>query len=250
MKRCPKCGKQYDDSWERCLKDAAPLIGLSAKNAEIMDFLIPPKDPQEESLENMSTSIGKMIGAFSVVFVPLNFLAGIVGGIWLLFLGEWRLVVGGLFFSIAFPTCYALISLIGLPMIALISHLSDRGKNDLATFLGFINLTASNLFHLALVSFTVLFMLITPQGKTLFPFLIFGYAVILGPFQYMASHEPPDAVGSWLGLFFMQTAYVVMAITMALKAGLLGLLIMLILMFYLQTFLIKIAKYEIARKRF
>jgi hypothetical protein len=210
----------------------------------------PPKPPEEESIENMGEFIGKMINVSSVVFLPLNFFAGIVGGIWLLFFKEWRLVLGGFVFSLFFPTLYALISLIQMPLMAIMNHLSKKQKTGWLSFVGFINLTLTNLFHLFLVIATITLMLTSAQGKISIPFLLFGYSVILSPFQYMASKEPGDAIGTWLGLFFMQTAYIVLAATVALGLGFFGLLSLLVLMFYLETFQIKAVKYESAQGLF
>jgi len=42
MKRCPKCGRTYDDIWQVCLEDGEPVIDNSAI----------PRSPEFENLKN------------------------------------------------------------------------------------------------------------------------------------------------------------------------------------------------------
>jgi len=45
------------------------------------------------------------------------------------------------------------------------------------------------------------------------PLLIWIYSVIMAPLGYMAKSEPPDAVGTHLGLIFAQLGFVSLFIT-------------------------------------
>lgn len=143
---------------------------------------------------------------------------------------------------------YGFISILGMPGAFLMNHLYKKKKFSWALFVGFINITLSNLFNLFIITFTIFYMLSAAQDKIALPYLLLGYSVIIGSFQYMASHEPPDALGTWLGLFLIQAAYIIFSITFLFHVGFMGLLIILALMIYIQIFSIKFVQYELRRE--
>lgn len=249
MRKCPKCGKSYDDTWKVCLSDSTPLVDTASGGAEINNTIHLPRDSKKETIENMGGFIVKITTFFSVIVLPLNLFAGIVGGGWLLFLGEWRLVVAGFLFSITFPMAYSFtMGLIGMPITLLLNHLYAKRKIKMALFIGTINIILTNVVHLALVIITILIALLARDGKFMLPFLIFGYSVITEPFRSMAAAEPPDAYASWLSIVFLQLNYILLAITVPFGFGIIGLLLSIALMSYIVTFLIKIAIFEIKQE--
>lgn len=64
MKRCPKCGKAYDDTWKVCLTDRVALVNVTGKEA-------PEIKPAEETAKKRPVGI--------IVIAVLLLLAGLSG---------------------------------------------------------------------------------------------------------------------------------------------------------------------------
>jgi hypothetical protein len=148
----------------------------------------------------------KLEKVFDVLNLPLmlmNMLSAIVGGIWLAFLGEWRLVIFGI---VILFTSQWLISFMLLPgmLLGAISMYFHEKKNPLFYFFGFINQAYTN--FLIIVTCAFAFILCThfysSHSKiTLIPYLLWSWSIALGDWQYFASKELDN-------IFTMGTLYV------------------------------------------
>ena len=142
-----------------------------------------------------------MAGALSAILVVpiiiLNSLAGLVGGVWLLWLGEWKLVLGGFLLSVFAPFWASLLVMPGMifaiPGIAAI----ERGN----TWIGTILVSLSGLWTYTVVTIwcLVAFWYVPQFGSNsdpFLPFLLFAYAVATAPWALMAQKETQSGGGS------------------------------------------------------
>jgi hypothetical protein len=146
-----------------------------------------------------------LLGVISVLSLPvmlLNFGGGIVGGIWLLILGNWALLGLGLLSMF--------ISSIGLSL-ALAPGLLFSGPGVLALgrkryVIGCIALLLGNLWTFVVMtvwcvgSFYVVFRSYY-TGGSIWPYLLWAYGMATGPWTYMAAREGQDSIGSSLSAF-------------------------------------------------
>jgi len=193
----------------------------------------------------MSNVVDKLITISFAPIVGLNIAGGIAGAIWLLVLGEWRLVLIAILVSIAFPFAYSLISMPQIGLLALMHRFRDRHRK-LALAVGFGNMLISHAINLAWLVLVFYLALRYSEGHSVIPYLLFGWEVALGPFQYMATKEPPDSIGTYVAVYLMQVSYLVLAIFCL--SGILQLALPLIILITLATevYLVKFVSRELA----
>ena len=92
------------------------------------------------------------------------------------------------------------------------AFLSEKRWALIASIMGF--LTA--LYNYAILSIWVLLIFvycITQRGDNYWvPYAIWAYSTILAPLAFMASKEPPDSVGTTLGLFFAMVSVIFLVV--------------------------------------
>ena len=192
----------------------------------------------------MSNVVEKLIGISFVPIVALNILGGIGGAIWLLVLGEWKLVLIAVLVSIAFPFAYSVIMLVQVPLSALMHHFKDKNRK-LALTIGFVNMLighAVNLVWLVLVFYLALHY---SEGQNVIPYLLFGWEVAVSPFQYMATKEPPDNIGTYVAVYLLQISYLILAIFYFLGILPLGLLVIILITLATEVYLLRIVSEEL-----
>ncbi|MBD3155138.1 MAG: hypothetical protein GF368_00600 [Candidatus Aenigmarchaeota archaeon] len=138
--------------------------------------------------------LNKIIEILSVPIMILNFVGGIIGGIWLAFLGEWTLIVIGVLFLF---TSHWILSIFMMPnlLIAGIASQFYEKKNPLGHFFGFISQLYMNLL---IISWCIFAFLVCSHfysgeiGITYIPYLLWSWGMALGPWQFFASKEPDN----------------------------------------------------------
>jgi hypothetical protein len=143
----------------------------------------------------------------------VNTFGGLVAGIWLLAMGEWRLVVLGFLLSFIMPTAWSIASIPMLGFAALLFTRSEQPNRPAVAAGGFV----LSIWNAALISMwcASVFFLFTgkiEEGTTL-PLLLWAYSTTMAPLAYMASKEPPDSHGTALGMFLALVLYVVLLVT-------------------------------------
>lgn len=162
-------------------------------------------------IEKFSTSL---IGFISIPIIFANFFGEIVGAIWLLFLGQWQLVILGFILTFLIPYIYTLSLLIQIPLASLLAYTQKHNKKTLSLILAFITMFIGH----AIIIFYVMFVadkaivISELNGLSLIALLLFGYGVATGPFSYMARGEDKDAIGSFIGVFISQISYIILAV--------------------------------------
>ncbi|WP_315798841.1 hypothetical protein [Bradyrhizobium sp. SZCCHNRI3043] len=162
-----------------------------------------------------------MQAIFSIFQLPilvLNVFGFIGSAVWLLILGEWRLVLVGLLMSVTAPFFLGLAS---LPTVLLGGPGIFFAKRGITIGVYFFSFLAS-IYIAALISAwcgTVAFYFLKETAKPAFwPLLIWSYGVATSPWTYMAQQD--GSLASMLAAFFAQAAFIVMMIGLAFGADL------------------------------
>jgi hypothetical protein len=144
--------------------------------------------------------------------IILNIFSGIVGGIWLAIIGQWKLIVAGLVLSFVMPWIYSIVSLPAMGLGMLASSAGERGYKISA----FILISLASIYNYALLAgwtlLVLLFFIRNIESGSFVPYLLGGYATAMSPLGYMASKEPPDSTGTSLGFLLAEICFIVLAV--------------------------------------
>lgn len=191
----------------------------------------------------MISLITALISFTTPLIVFLNIIAFTSGGIWLLIVGEWHIVVALLILDFLIPTIYFIITiplyfLFGLP----IDYFSKKNKKVPVLIFGSLSMTFTNIINLIWVIGVFLYMISLAEktGISFIPFLLYGYAIATGPFTYMASKEPPDSYGTVIGVYLIQMSFILLSLLFIFKILWLGLPVLIILIIIFEIFLLKL----------
>lgn len=138
----------------------------------------------------------RIVNIFSVPIMFLNMGGGIVGGIWLAILGEWRLLGIGIFLLVISTPILSLLMLPGLLIAGFGAHLYEK-KNPFRHLMGYISLLYTNILIVGTCVFAFLICSRFYSGNTIFgyvPYLLWSWGMALGPWQFFASKEPDNEV--------------------------------------------------------
>lgn len=152
-------------------------------------------------------------GTLHLILFFLNTFAGIIGAIWLLFRGEWKVVVGGFIASLMMPNLWWILLLPGLGIVHLMFK-CDQNK------FGFRIIAFTNVLYQSLVlsAWVVLVFLFFNTGllgyqeskNLLIPMALVGYSVAVSPIIYLASHETPDNLSAHSMVFLSEVGYILL----------------------------------------
>ena len=161
--------------------------------------------------------IERIILFLSFPIMLLNFTSGIVGGIWLAFLGEWKLL--GIGFLLMFSAHWG-ISFLLLPGLAIggiaVACLHKNYIFGMKCF-SFLSQLYTNILIVASCAFA--FYICTKQHQSsdfaLIPYLLWSWGMALGPWQYLASKELDNEfsgitimIASILYMFFLIALFI------------------------------------------
>lgn len=154
--------------------------------------------------------IEAVIAVVMIPIIVLNALGGLVGGIWLIAVGEWPIPVGVLiaYFISTYLISFAL--LLAMPFQALGVYFSNK-KYSLLMFISlFLGLLITSAVSIAWVLGTFYWVVsLYEGGLPLWPLLLVGYALATGPFAYMARGESEDSHGTYIAVFTTQVIFIV-----------------------------------------
>lgn len=189
--------------------------------------------------------IARTIGAgvLGMVFFFIfffNFFAGIVGGIWLLCAGQWRIVLIGFLASISMPWWWIVVSLPSLGFMALLVLLHDKNSRVGVAIIGVIAGLYDSFLIMGWLAavFASALMFAWEREITLLPMLLFAYSVATSPLLYMASKEPPDSEGTNLTIFIVVIGSIFIVILGFLGVPLIYPLMVLCVLMLLRTLLL------------
>jgi len=136
----------------------------------------------------------RILEILTIPIMILNFGGGIVGGIWLAFLGEWKLI--GIGILLLFTSNWFL-SILMMPGL-LISGIAVQfvGKNKFFLYLfGFLSQLYTNILIVATCFIAFFICSIFYKGSigvSYIPYALWSWGMALGPWQFFASKEPDN----------------------------------------------------------
>jgi hypothetical protein len=177
----------------------------------------------------------------------LNFAGGIVGGIWLAFLGEWGLI--GIGVVLLFVSNWIL-SFFMIPSMILSSiGMKFYGKNKFLVLLfGYISQLYINILIIATCVFAFLICSSFYNGNTYFefiPYLLWSWGMALGPWQFFASKEL-DNEFSIITVFIASIFYFLFLISLAMNPAIS--LIVLIIFGIIQLIVLPVFNLSVATR--
>lgn len=159
---------------------------------------------------NFAATVGTATISFiATIVMILNFFSGIVGGIWLGILGHWGSIGIGFGLGFAMPWIYSLASLPAMGLGVVLAFFAERGSKTFTGILGFLTSIYNNALLAVWVIWVFGFFMGRAEAKSFIPYLLWGYSTMMAPLSYMASKEPPDSMGTTLGVFFAQLCYLI-----------------------------------------
>ena len=170
----------------------------------------------------------RILEILSVPIMFLNFGGGIVGGIWLAFLGEWRLIWIGILLLLTSHWILSILMLPGIPIAGIGVHFYEK-KNPLGHLFGFISQLYTNI--LIVGTCVVAFFICSSFYKGgidfgCIPYLLWSWGMALGPWQFFASKEPDNEFSAIT--LFSASAFYLLFLTSIFISPLLGLIIIVI----------------------
>jgi hypothetical protein len=129
-----------------------------------------------------------LIATLSIPILLLNILGGIVGGIWLMITGEWSLFIGGLLYMMFGAMIIGLMLMPSLLFAAPAAAFAEKRKYMLFFIFGLLGITYTYEL-IAISTYYIADIALSSQSAPLWACLLWLYAVVLAPWQYMASKE-------------------------------------------------------------
>lgn len=154
---------------------------------------------------------GALAVLVGIVFV-LNFASEIVGGIWLAILGDWKSILVGIGVSIGMPFAFMIVTLPSMGLGLILYGLIKKGQKIPAAVLGFVNMIYTNVVIAIWVVMVFRYFLERAGGRSIIPYLLWGYGTMMAPLSYMASKDGPEgSPANTLALTFAQLCYLLSA---------------------------------------
>lgn len=129
-----------------------------------------------------------LIATLSVPILLLNLLGGIVSGIWLMIAGEWSLFISGLVYMMFGAMIIGILLMPSLLFAGPAAIFADKRKYVLFAVFGSLGI----LYTYGLIAISTYYVADIALGSVSAPLwasLLWMYAVVLAPWQYMASKE-------------------------------------------------------------
>lgn len=154
-----------------------------------------------------------LITVFSIPVMLVNFLGGIIGAVWLIYLGIWKPI--GVSIVLLFFGAFALSFLLVPSLIFAIpaAKAVERGNTKLAVFAGIFSLLYTTVLIVGW-AFAIMkgYAGMGPESAQ-WPLMLLSYGAATGPWAYMASKDQQSQDGgnqySIFHVFFLSVAYII-----------------------------------------
>lgn len=133
----------------------------------------------------------KNLEVLSSPILFLNIAGGIIGGVWLIILGEWSLFCFGILITISLPWLLTIIMMPGLLLSGIAIYYTER-KNFLGYIFNYLSQLFTNLFIVATCVFAFLYCSSyykSDIGFGIIPYMLWSWSMAFGPWQFFASKE-------------------------------------------------------------
>ena len=151
----------------------------------------------------------------SIPLMILNLLSGIVGGIWLAFLGEWRLIGVGIVLVLISHWILSFFMMLGFPIGLLGVFFYKKNIKILGHLFGYLSQAYTNFLIIGTCVFAFFVCLSYYGGEVgldLVPYILWSWGMALGPWQFFASKEP-DNEFSGITLFSASVFYFLLLVS-------------------------------------
>jgi hypothetical protein len=153
----------------------------------------------------------------------LNMLSGIVGGVWLGIRGEWGLIVGGLVYMFGSALALSVVLLPSMIFAAPAMALLERGRVIAAAIVSFPGTVWTHAVLGASCVAVFYFATLNPDSGSIWPYLLYGHAVAMAPWAYLAHKDEQAGNDSGnLPLFFAGLGVVSMMVGVLINGAPLG----------------------------
>lgn len=129
-----------------------------------------------------------LIALLVVPIILLNFLGGIVSGIWLIIIGDWGTFLSGLAYMLFGAFGLSILMFPGLALALPVVKLLESGREKMALLVGLPSLLWT--YGLLTISCVWVFswVMASAENATV-PYLLWSYAVATAPWTYMAQKD-------------------------------------------------------------
>lgn len=159
-----------------------------------------------------------LVNIFLLPIMILNIFGFIGSAIWLLVIGQWRSVVAGIFIAFVANFVIGLALLPGLALGAPAIYFAKRRITIGVYLFGLLSSIYTFVLITAWCAAVTFYFLRDASGGAYWPLLIWAYGIATAPWTYMAQKD--ESIPAFIATFFMQTAYIVMMIAIALGVSL------------------------------
>jgi hypothetical protein len=168
------------------------------------------RDYRYQAKRAASSIVTALLAILVSIVVILNFASEIGGGIWLAILGDWKSIIVGLVISICMPFAFTIVTLPSTGLGMILFGLINKGRKIPAAILGFINMIYTNVVIAIWVVMVFGYFVERAKGRSIIPYLLWGYGTMMAPLSYMASKDGPEGTpANTLALTFAQLCYLI-----------------------------------------
>ncbi|SRR3989339_465033 len=160
----------------------------------------------------LSKSWGLLAATLLSLIIMVNFFSGIGSGIWLIALGKWREIIFGFVIAFIMPYAYTIVALPSMGFAYLLTLLVEKKRKFLTLTIGLISIIYQDGIILIWTFFIFNHFSENISGVIAIPLILWGYSTVTAPLAYMAKNEPPESLGTSLGIFLAQAAYLILTI--------------------------------------
>lgn len=158
----------------------------------------------------LSKSWGVLATTLLSLIIIVNIFSGIGAGIWLVALGKWREIIFGFIIAFIMPYAYTIIALPSMGFAYLLTLLVEKKRKFLTLIIGLISIVYQDGIILIWTFFIFNHFSENISGVIAVPLILWGYSTVTAPLAYMAKNELPDSLGTSLGIFLAQAAYLIL----------------------------------------
>lgn len=147
---------------------------------------------QSGLMGGVAIAIGVVISILLLPMILLNWGAGLVGGAWLLFTGDWQIIVYGVVVSLLGPIAIGIVMLPGVIFIVPAVAALSTGRIAIGRFLMLWGTLWTNSVWVGWVLLPFMAVLHASNFGFTWPVSLWCFAIATGPLMYLASKEQGD----------------------------------------------------------
>ena len=150
------------------------------------------------------------INTFSLPIVFINNLGVIAGGIWLLILGEWDIVIPGLVILLSGYVLPLWVFMVGLIFVIPSTYFIEKNNQTAGMFFGFINVLFTVVVIVVWCVIVLFYFLKLASYGSFYPTILWSYCIAASPISYLAYKDLQGGNEAAMILaFFAELSYLI-----------------------------------------